>query len=277
MVKLYAGLSGTGKTKEMLRDLDLAVENGCKSIAFPLISSGIYGYPKEQAWRVAIGACREKIEQLGGRAPEVVFCVMSDSSLALGTKTLHELSGKKARTGQRSRHLDRLRSGRRTRVPGDASNSVFFHNADGPYGFLSNWHISWFEVDGFSYSSMEQYMMHQKALMFGDVETAIEIVNAKDPSKIKALGRKVKPFDSTVWAGRAQIIVYRGLVEKFKKGSVLADMLVGTGDAMLVECSRGDRIWANGLAEDDARRFDISQWKGKNLLGFALMEVRSRL
>ena len=78
------------------KSIDLAVENGCKSIAFPLISSGIYGYPKEQAWRVAIGACLGKLAQLDDRALDVVFCVMSDSSFALGTKTLRELTGEVA-------------------------------------------------------------------------------------------------------------------------------------------------------------------------------------
>lgn len=70
--------------------IDLAVENGCASIAFPLISSGIFGYPKEEAWRVAIGACREKLDQLGERAPEVVFCVVSNASLELGQNALAE-------------------------------------------------------------------------------------------------------------------------------------------------------------------------------------------
>lgn len=70
------------------RSIDLAVDNGCSSIAFPLISSGIFGYPKEEAWRVAIDSCAEKLAQLGDRAPEVVFCVVSESSLALGEKML---------------------------------------------------------------------------------------------------------------------------------------------------------------------------------------------
>lgn len=70
--------------------IDRAVENGCESIAFPLISSGIYGYPKKEAWRVAINACLDKLGQLGNRAPSVAFCVLDDSSLELGRSVLAE-------------------------------------------------------------------------------------------------------------------------------------------------------------------------------------------
>ena len=74
------------------RALELAVEHGCTSVAFPLISSGIYGYPKEEAWRVALAACRVKLAELGDRAPDVFFCVISDQSLELGERMLAEMA-----------------------------------------------------------------------------------------------------------------------------------------------------------------------------------------
>jgi O-acetyl-ADP-ribose deacetylase (regulator of RNase III) len=61
--------------------LALAAENGCASIAFPCISTGIYGYPKEEAAQIAV---REVKAFLGeGRAParpemEVIFCCFSE-------------------------------------------------------------------------------------------------------------------------------------------------------------------------------------------------------
>lgn len=68
---------------------------------------------------------------------------------------------------------------------------IGFHNPDEVYGFLSNWYLSDFSIDGISYSSMEQYMMHQKALLFKDSEAAEEILKTEQVGKIKALGRSV--------------------------------------------------------------------------------------
>ena len=55
---------GTENEPELLygayrASLRLAMENGCSSIGFPLISSGIFGYPLEPAWTVALTACRD--------------------------------------------------------------------------------------------------------------------------------------------------------------------------------------------------------------------------
>lgn len=154
---------------------------------------------------------------------------------------------------------------------------VCFHNPDEINGYLSNWYLTDFEVDGIEYSSMEQYMMYQKAICFEDYEIAKQILETNDPGKIKALGRMVRNFDGQIWNGLGQIIVYEGLLEKFHQNNELKRKLLATQQDILAECAVGDKIWGIGLSMKDENRFFMDKWQGQNLLGFCLMQVRERL
>ena len=68
--------------------LILAKENGCSSIAFPVISSGIYGYPKNQAWEIAVRSCADFITSNPDYEVRVVFAVLSEKSLELGESVI---------------------------------------------------------------------------------------------------------------------------------------------------------------------------------------------
>ena len=154
---------------------------------------------------------------------------------------------------------------------------VCFHNPEEINGFLSNWYLSDFCVDKISYSSIEQYMMYQKALLFHDMEIAEQILNTSNVGKIKALGRSVQHYEDGVWNGMRQIIVYQGLSQKFQQNIELKEKLLATQDHLLAECAVQDKIWGIGLSMKDERRLYPEQWQGQNLLGFALMCVRSTL
>lgn len=68
-----------------------------------------------------------------------------------------------------------------------------------------------------------------------------------------------------------------GNLAKFGQHTDLREYLLGTGDRVLVEASPLDRVWGIGLAADDERAVSPDQWRGLNLLGFALMQVRETL
>ena len=76
--------SASGESAELLRrcylnSLHLAVENGCKTVALPAVSTGIYGYPSDEAARVAIEAVRDFIiSPAGKRVDLVVFCTFTE-------------------------------------------------------------------------------------------------------------------------------------------------------------------------------------------------------
>lgn len=72
--------------------LILAKENDCHSIAFPVISSGIYGYPKTEAWEIAIGACRDFIADNSDYSIDIIFAVLSEESKQLGERTINDLA-----------------------------------------------------------------------------------------------------------------------------------------------------------------------------------------
>ena len=155
--------------------------------------------------------------------------------------------------------------------------TICFHAPVEEYGFLSNWYMSRFEQDGVSYTSMEQYMMYQKAITFGDTDIAKQILETDDVSKVKALGRAVHNYNDTIWNGVRQIIVYKGLLAKFSQNEDLKEKLLSTENNILAEAARTDSVWGIGISIKDNARFDMNKWRGKNLLGFALMQVRDSL
>lgn len=154
---------------------------------------------------------------------------------------------------------------------------VCFHNPDEENGFLSNWCYSPFSVGEHEFSCMEQFMMYRKAICFEDSITAEQILAATDAAYIKELGRKVSNYNENVWNGLRQLIVYEGLLAKFSQNEEFRNRLLSTGDVILAECAVKDCIWGIGLSMTDPDRFDITSWRGQNLLGYTLMMVRDKL
>ena len=154
---------------------------------------------------------------------------------------------------------------------------ICFHNPEEQNGYLSNWYCSAFTVDEITFSSMEQYMMYKKAILFQDYQTAEKILSTDDVAEIKALGRIVQHFDEEIWREKREKIVHKGVLQKFLQNPELAEKLLETGEQMIAECAVKDRIWGIGLSMGDEERFCVDKWKGQNLLGQILMQVRAEI
>jgi ribA/ribD-fused uncharacterized protein len=141
---------------------------------------------------------------------------------------------------------------------------------------LSQWQRSPF-VGGVSFTHAEQYMMYAKALLFGDQGAAERILTAQTPREQQAIGRNVRGFDESVWVLFREGVVFAGNYARFSQNPDQRDLLFATRGTTLVEASPHDRVWGIGLAADDPRALERSQWLGLNLLGEALTRVREAL
>jgi len=166
---------------------------------------------------------------------------------------------------------------------GDKIKYVFFWGhqpaKDGTIGesCFSQWWPSPFIVSGIEYKTAEHWMMAQKAQLFRDEKHLTRILNCSSPAEAKKIGRLIENFDLTLWDQHKYEFVKQGNYYKFSQHPGLQNFLLNTGDRVLVEASPVDSIWGIGMAKNEEQIHNPHQWKGENLLGFALMEVRDQL
>ncbi len=153
------------------------------------------------------------------------------------------------------------------------SEYVFFLSS-----YLSQWHPSPFKWHGINYRCAEQFMMAEKARLFGDEETRKKILCATSPAEHKSLGRAVKNYNEQEWIDNRYDIVYVGNFLKFTQNPELATSLLNDGkNRGFVECNPKDSIWGVALGLDSPDIYDENKWQGKNLLGNILNKVRFTL
>ncbi|MEO1434134.1 MAG: NADAR family protein [Bacteroidota bacterium] len=142
---------------------------------------------------------------------------------------------------------------------------------------FSQWFPSPFEHNGNTYLTAEHWMMAEKARLFNDEEALAHILKVEHPAEAKEWGRKVRGFDQLTWEVHRMEIVVKGNVLKFGQHEDLRTFLLQTGERVLVEASPRDRIWGIGMGQNNPAAEHPEQWRGRNLLGFALMETRDQL
>ncbi|KAI1452127.1 hypothetical protein F4805DRAFT_47103 [Annulohypoxylon moriforme] len=176
---------------------------------------------------------------------------------------------------------------------------LFFFKPSEAYGEFCQWYPARFAVSMAEISSLvgypideddpeglrqvdfncaEQFMMYCKAGRFNDSETQKLILDTDDPKEQKALGRSVQDFCEASWDEVKSLVVVAGNMAKFSQNPHLRGVLLDTGDRLLAEASRHDRVWGIGYTVKQALTGQASRenW-GENKLGKALMEVRKLL
>jgi ribA/ribD-fused uncharacterized protein len=141
-------------------------------------------------------------------------------------------------------------------------------------GWPSNWEPSPFLVDGIQYNCVEQFMMAEKAKLFGDEEVRTKILASPYPKAQKEFGRKVRGFDKVRWDEAAYKIVVEGSIHKYLQNSKLQKLLLATTETF-VEASPEDSIWGIGMLLTEEGVEDPKNWRGTNLLGRAITEART--
>lgn len=171
--------------------------------------------------------------------------------------------------------------GHRPAKNGEATKSIFsqwWYNHD-QYDIENGWAFDlsvyqFVDEDGNKFRSCEHYMMYHKAILFKDFEAAKMVLTSSTPNDAKRLGRKVKNFVNEVWNEHRYQIVRDGNILKFEQNPYLLEFLMSTEGKTLVEASPYDEIWGIGMKASDKNCNNPDTWKGLNLLGFVLTDIR---
>jgi ribA/ribD-fused uncharacterized protein len=123
----------------------------------------------------------------------------------------------------------------------------------------------------------EQAMMLYKAHHFGDREAYDKIKQSANPHTQKQIGRRIKGFDKDSWEAVALNFVTYSNYKKFTQNKTWRELLLLTGNQMIIEASPTDAIWGIGYSVQDPRVFIEKDKWGRNWLGVAIMAAREKI
>ena len=138
---------------------------------------------------------------------------------------------------------------------------------------LSNHYLSDFNISGTRYNCFEQYLMHKKCQFVNDDVRAHRVMLESDPGQQKRIGGEI--IMPPAWTNVLPDVIKTGLLAKFNQSESARQYLMDTKDKLLAEAY--DIRWGNGLSLYHQDALNPTKWKGRNILGEALMEVRSQM
>jgi len=126
----------------------------------------------------------------------------------------------------------------------------------GQEAVFSHWFKCDFIINTQGFCCVEQYLMHQKAMLFNDPEIAKKILNSSNPARHHYLGKQVTDFNKQLWQQKCKQYAFDGNYCKFTQSSALKEILLQTIGKSFAEVSPYDRIWGIGLSIKNPKIYD---------------------
>ncbi|MCS7030605.1 MAG: NADAR family protein [Gloeomargarita sp. SKYG116] len=143
---------------------------------------------------------------------------------------------------------------------------IYFYRVEEPYGYLSNFSPHPIELDGHRWPTVEHYYQAQKFVGTPHADLVDKIRQLPTPLQAAQTGRNPQYQRRPDWDQIKRAVMLKAVRCKFHSHPDLAQKLLATGDAELIENSPTDSYWGCG---PDGR--------GCNHLGQILMQVRDEL
>ncbi|KAJ3277396.1 hypothetical protein HK104_003339 [Borealophlyctis nickersoniae] len=143
-------------------------------------------------------------------------------------------------------------------------DTINFYRQGDLYGEFSNFYPAPIFLDDLKWPTTEHYFQAMKFHEHREIMESIRLIGG--PGKAASRGRSRALPLRPDWESVKDDIMYRALIAKFTQHKSLQEVLLGTGDATLVEHTTNDSYWADG-----------GDGSGKNMLGILLMRLRGEL
>jgi ribA/ribD-fused uncharacterized protein len=159
----------------------------------------------------------------------------------------------------------------------DDSGILFFFSKEPENKEFSSFFDTTFKIDDIEYKNAEQAFQAIRAKTFGDDDSFNKILKSKSAQSAKSFGNKIEKFDEEVWNAQRDTVMRSILRAKFSQNPAIRKQLLDSGNGMIANADPRENYWGIGTSAGTSIAKNPAKWKGKNMMGKLLMELRSEL